>query len=45
MWPRWRGLQGAASAAVHAFRWLAATISSLDPTLRVKERPLQRMTA
>jgi hypothetical protein len=42
--PRRRGLPGMASAIVHAFRWLTATFSSLDPTWSVKERPLRQMT-
>jgi hypothetical protein len=43
--PRRRGLLGAASAAVQAFRRLTATISSLDPTHNVKERQQWRMMA
>ncbi len=42
---RRRRWPGAASVVVHAFRWLAATISSLDLTWSVKERPPRRMTA
>jgi hypothetical protein len=44
-WPRWRGLPGAASAVVHAFRRMTATISSLDPTWRAKEQQPRQMTA
>ncbi len=43
--PRRRGLPGAASAVVQAFRRLMATISSLGPTWSVKERAPRQITA